>query len=138
MQKVNRLLYYRLRQYWDEDTLNEMFDDVRTCFSMYENGTRAEIEQEISRDDALLEEVLEQEEEDRNREGESSREVNHDACAVCQQEEAASRNALLVYAMCFRRFHRICHTPPILESVGESFAWFCNDCSSVDNRGSVN
>lgn len=130
MRKVNRLLYYKLNQYWDQDELDNLFSRVRSNFTAFESGTRVEIEQEIEEDDELLERVLDEEEEEDSRRSESnSRHVNHDACAVCQQEEAPSRNALLACSSCFRRFHRLCHTPPATAFTGNSLEWLCSECS---------
>jgi hypothetical protein len=122
MRKVNRLMYYRLSQYWDQKKLSELFEKVRSNFAAYESGTQAEIEAEIELDDSLLEE-----EEEVRVEGKDQ--VNHSACAVCQQEEAAIANAIITCACCFRRFHRMCHKPSAHASVDESL-WVCGDCGS--------
>jgi hypothetical protein len=120
MQKVNWLLYYRLNQYWDQEQLCELFEKGRSNFGAYESGTQAEIEAETELDDDLLEE-----EEEVRLEGENQ--VNHSACAVCQQEEAASANAIITCVCCFRRFHRLCHTSPVRAAVDEGL-WVCGNC----------
>jgi hypothetical protein len=89
MQTVNRLLYNRLSPFWDQQLLAELFEKVRQNFTAYENGTHEEIEAGIDEDDELLETVLEEEEaEVRARTGVDGQ-VNHNACATCQQEEAS-------------------------------------------------
>jgi hypothetical protein len=129
--KVNRLLYYRLNHLWDQGWLAELFEKVRTNFAAFESGknTEEEIEQEIELDDELLKEVLDEEVHEARATGQNERQVHHNACSVCQQEEAPSANPIFLCACCSRRFHRLCHTPPaVLEK--DPSVWVCGDCGS--------
>jgi hypothetical protein len=48
MQKVNRLLYYRLQEFREQDWLAGLFKQVEENFAAFESGkSQAEIEKEI-------------------------------------------------------------------------------------------
>jgi ribosomal protein L37AE/L43A len=141
MQKVNMLLFYRLSQLWNQEWLAELFEKVRANFSAYEDGSvpGKETKEEIELDDELLEEILGEEEEDARARasGQYEGQVNHNACSVCQHEEASpSSNPVFLCMCCSRRFHRLCHTPqePLVE---DHSLWVCEDCDSTTSHNRV-